>query len=87
MIKGNVLLRDAQLTRMNSEMMGDDSQEVSREFATNLEDALTEVQHLEVNYDTGILHSTLAQTYDRSIFFFSLFYFFFGLLNWYLMAW
>lgn len=64
-----MLLRDAQLARMNSEMMGDNSQEVAKEFSSDLETALIAVEELDdISFDKGILHSTLAQTYDRCIF-------------------
>lgn len=64
--RGNILLRDAQLTRMNSEITGEDNHDVSRDFAASLEDALVEIQNLDVNFDKGVLHSTLAQNYDKN---------------------
>ena len=64
-----MLLRAAQLSRVTAESMGGHAVEINKQYIKDLEEALVEIQTLEVYFDHGLIHALLAKAYDKSILF------------------
>lgn len=69
---GNVSLRKAQLARViaETESLGD-VDELRVKFIGELEALLDHIKNMNLNYDIGLIHATLAKTYLRCIFLYS----------------